>query len=295
MENPEHGKEIACNTLEKIRLKCPDCGTISEINISYYIKRGSFSCVKCGDGISYPNKFIYNMFEQLNIDFINEKSFDWSLRKRYDFYIPSLNCIVEAHGQQHYTDSGFRNTYHSNDIENDKIKRNLASDNKISHYIEIDCSKSNMTFIKNNILNSDLSKLFDLSNIVWESCNEYSTKSVVKKVCEFRRDNPDLTISQIGKKLNIPWVTCIKYIKRGNEIWDWVNYDPKSETIKNIEKSKIRVELFDNYISVGIFNSIKEMIDKSVELFGIKFDDSSLRKCMKRNKKYHGRFTYKKI
>ena len=31
--------------------------------------------------------------------------FEWSENKRYDVYIPYLNCIVENHGEQHYNNS----------------------------------------------------------------------------------------------------------------------------------------------------------------------------------------------
>lgn len=295
MENPEDGKKIPCHGINKIKLKCPDCGTVSSINISYYIKRGGFSCVKCGDGMTFPNKFIYNVLEQLGTHFINEKSFDWSLRKRYDFYIPSLNCIIEAHGQQHYNDAGFMKNHNSNDIENDNIKRNLALNNGIDYYIEIDCSKSDCEFIKNNIYDSELSKLCNLSNVNWSLCNEFSSKSLVRKVCEYKRDNNELTAIQIAKIFNMSPITCVKYLKQGSKIWDWINYDPKFETDRCNERKKVTVELFDNDISVGIFSSFNEMIDKSIKLFGFKFDDSSFRKCMKRNKKYRGRFRYIKI
>ena len=34
------------------------------------------TCRKCSDGISYPEKFLYSILEQLNIDFETQKIFD---------------------------------------------------------------------------------------------------------------------------------------------------------------------------------------------------------------------------
>ena len=48
---------------------------------------------------------MFNLLKFCDIDFIQEKSFDWDVEKykrRYDFYIPSLNTIIELNGKQHY-------------------------------------------------------------------------------------------------------------------------------------------------------------------------------------------------
>ncbi|MEM5599205.1 hypothetical protein AAHB53_28045 [Niallia circulans] len=65
---------------------------------------------KCSDGFSIPEKFMFNLLDYLQVDFDYQKVFDWSLGKRYDFYIPMLNCIIETHGAQHYQYSGFMNS-----------------------------------------------------------------------------------------------------------------------------------------------------------------------------------------
>ncbi len=71
------------------------------------IPSNGFSCKRCGDGISYGEKFVYSMLCELNIDFITQLShitFSWCEKYKYDFYIPSINTIVEVHGRQHYFD-----------------------------------------------------------------------------------------------------------------------------------------------------------------------------------------------
>ena len=72
----------------KVMVKCLDCGCKKEISIVNFINNEFIMCPKCSDGISYPNKFMFNMLEQLNIEFISEYSPEWIGRKRYDFCIP---------------------------------------------------------------------------------------------------------------------------------------------------------------------------------------------------------------
>ena len=47
----------------------------------------------------------------------------------------------------------------------DLYKQNLALINGIENYIIIDCSKSDLDYIKPNILKSKLNEMFDLNNI----------------------------------------------------------------------------------------------------------------------------------
>ena len=74
-------------THDEIYLICPDCLKIKnkKIKISTIYAYGC-SCLTCGDGQKYPNKFAHNLLEQLNIDFESEYSPQWIKPKRYDFY-----------------------------------------------------------------------------------------------------------------------------------------------------------------------------------------------------------------
>ena len=53
-------------------------------------------CPKCGDGISYGEKFMYAVLSYAGYDFETQHVFEWSKgenglkgMKKYDFYIPS--------------------------------------------------------------------------------------------------------------------------------------------------------------------------------------------------------------
>ena len=125
---------------------CPDCGTIKNTTtrIANIYNKHSCICHKCSDGISYPEKFMYSVLQQLNIDFqtqLTKTTFKWCKGEgydyKYDFYIPSLNCIIETHGIQHYKE--IKKWYRGiTESENDVLKEQLAKQNGIKNYIPID-------------------------------------------------------------------------------------------------------------------------------------------------------------
>lgn len=195
----------------KVKVKCPNCGYIKSMRI-VDISRNRFSCPKCGDGKSYPEKFMFNIMDQLGIKFKTEYSPTWIKPKRYDFYIPSLNCIIETHGEQHYT-KGFESLGGRTLMEeqrNDKYKKETALNNGIKHYIIIDCRKSELKWIKNSILKSELANLFDLSKINWKSCAEFANKNIAKEVCETFKTIKDL--KQISIQYHISTNTVRNYL-----------------------------------------------------------------------------------
>ena len=126
----EQMKSIMPNSDKHIIVICDECGKPKTAIPNSIAERKTISCY-CGDGNNYPNKFIYAFLQQLKIDFQPEYCPLWAQKKRYDFYIPSINCIIENHGCQHY-DYGFEKI-HGNTVaktqQNDLIKQNLAKSN----------------------------------------------------------------------------------------------------------------------------------------------------------------------
>ena len=92
-------KHIHSGSSMRIKPKCPYCGRIKEKEMRIFTikKQKSIGCI-CGDSISYPNKFMFNILSQLNIDCEREFSPTWIYPKRYDFYIPEKNLIIEMDG-----------------------------------------------------------------------------------------------------------------------------------------------------------------------------------------------------
>lgn len=216
----EDAKRYTHNSGRKITVKCPDCGREKSVKITHIYTYKTIFCT-CGDGKSYPEKFVMNVLEQLNINFETEYSPSWIKPKRYDFYIPKFNMIIEAHGGQHYDGSfkriGGRTL--EEEQQNDKYKREMALVNGIKHYIELDCRESSLDYIKNSILNSKLNKLFDLSNINWTSCAEFANKNIVKEVCDYwNNKGEDETTRDLAKEFKVDPVTIRSYLKKGTKL-----------------------------------------------------------------------------
>ncbi|HGD0580554.1 TPA: hypothetical protein ACH354_002217 [Clostridium perfringens] len=210
---------------KKIKVICPDCKREKNVIISSIYKNKSIGC-SCGDGKSYPEKFIMGLLKQLNIDFEIQYSPKWMGKKRYDFYIKNINCIIETHGSQHYEEKfvqiGGRTL--KEEQANDKIKRETALTNGIKHYVELDCRESSLEWIKNSILNSELNDLYDLGDIDWQQCAKFSNKNIVKEVCDYWNDKKeDETIKDLAKEFKVGKTSIWNYLKKGTKL-GWCNY-----------------------------------------------------------------------
>ena len=168
------------------------------------------------DGVSIPEKFMWNILKQLSTEFIiqlNKLTFEWCENYRYDFYIPSLNMIIETHGMQHY-EKGFESCGGrtlEEEQENDRLKKELALNNNIKNYIVVDCRYSEFDWLKENVL-KELNEFFDLSNIDWNLVWENSLKNFVwetKRLVEKGYNN-----IQIAEILCVNKTTIEKYKKQ---------------------------------------------------------------------------------
>lgn len=77
------------------------CGFIFKVRPKDLINGHSY-CPKCSKKASKGERKIIDLLSGNSIKFIKEKIFDWSDKKRYDFYLPDYNLIIEYHGRQHY-------------------------------------------------------------------------------------------------------------------------------------------------------------------------------------------------
>lgn len=298
----EDAKKYKSQSSKRITVKCPDCGREKEMTISSIYNYKSIGC-SCGDGKSYPEKFVINVLEQLKVNFETEYSPEWIGKKRYDFHIKDNDCIIETHGEQHYQESfvGIDENVRTLQQEqyNDKFKRETALKNGIKHYIELDCRESNLEYIKNSILNSELNDLYDLSNINWQQCAEFSNKNIAKEVCEYwNNKKEDETTVDIGNMFNLNKNTINSYLKRGARL-GWCDYNAKEEMkkcgYKNGRKLGKKVEIFKEGESLGVFESCRELERQSEGLFGVKLSQQNISKvCNNIKLKYKG-YTFKYI
>lgn len=232
----EDGENYMKSSSHKVEVICPECGRIKKekITLNKLYNRKRISCV-CGDGYSYPEKFIYNMLTQLEINFTIQKTFDWAKDKRYDFYIPSLNMIVETHGMQHYEETT-RGCTLSEEKLNDYTKEKLARNNGIENYIQLDCRYSDKNWILENIFkNKILKDLIDESkNIDFEKCDSDSLKSMLIKVNKLFNEGIE-DINKISGIVNLSYATCLRYIKKGREL-GMNNFKERTKSIEIILK-----------------------------------------------------------
>ena len=227
--NKEDASKYSFGSNEKIMMRCPDCNSERLLPICDLSVKG-FSCKECSDGIPYSEKFTANFLKQLlNKDFtiqLSKKYFKWCKDYKYDNYIEKINCIIETHGLQHYEDRITRWTFLEETEENDFNKEWLARKNNIKNYIILDCRKSDMTWIKNSIMNSRLPILlgFVEKDIDWLKCHEYACNSLVKKVCE-TWNSGIRNVHKISEEVKLGSQTVIKYLKQV-VVLGWCNYAP---------------------------------------------------------------------
>ena len=103
--------------------------------------------------------------------------------------------------------------------ENDKNKHELALKNGIKEedYIIINCRKSELEFIKNNILHSRLAEMFDLSKVDWLKCEEFTCTSRMKEAWKLWDGGMKSSI-KIAKELDIGRRTSRKYLLKGSQL-----------------------------------------------------------------------------
>ena len=268
---------------------CPNCGYEKEY-IIFNIINNKFSCPKCGDGISYPNKIGFNLLEQLGINFEFEYNPDWIKPKRYDFYfiLNGKQYILEMDGYWHNNDNKLSGQTAEESQAIDDYKDMKAKENGIE-VIRIDCKISDLEYIKNNILTSKLNELFNLNNIDWLKCEEFACSSFVKIACDYWNSGIR-NARKIGEIMKICRAVIIKYLKQGTEL-NLCCYNSKQIMKENIlntidyKKRKIIQLSLDN-IFIKEWESITQANSKTGIL------NQNIIKCCKGKRNHAGKFKW---
>lgn len=264
---------------KKAIFKCPICGLEKEQVIRYVFKMG-FCCGFCDDGISYPEKIMLSALTQLNIDYKTQKIFKWSDNKIYDFYFEFDNkqYIIETHGLQHYKETGRKGARtFKQEQENDKYKKQLAIKNGIKeeNYTVIDCRKSNLEFIKQNIISSKLSKIFDFNNINWGKCEKDALSSRVLEACRLWNEGM-YSSTEIADVLKMDRHTILSYLKKGKTANICTYSSELSNKYKQIKQGKGRRKPIICIETGDVFDSTVECINQSEEVFGVKLPRTAI-------------------
>lgn len=216
LHNKDDGYKYTKLSAKKVNWECPICGEIIYDKIISNIYKQGLACPVCGKSKSYPNRFMYALLKSLNINFKDEKVFSWSDNKKYDFYLNNHNTIIEMHGKQHYDEDIYDETYQSVQA-NDKYKQRLALSNGISNYIVIDARYSNLEWIKNSILNSNLANLIDLSKVDWLEVERVAQVNLLKEACRLW-DEGERDIKEIADQIGCHFSTTSRFLRKGEQI-----------------------------------------------------------------------------
>jgi predicted RNA-binding Zn-ribbon protein involved in translation (DUF1610 family) len=203
--NPEDGYVNRYTSETKVDWICPECGEIIRQKSIHNTVSSALVCPLCGNTRSKGHRIVNAILSQLGIEYVNEKSFYWSDRKSYDVYIDCISCIIEIHGIQHYEycDLLKRSGKTLEDEQaNDKYKKDIAKQNNISHYIEIEAKVSDYNYIINSVKNNkDFNSLFDLTYIKWDEVLNAMATSNVLKICDLY--NEGKSVSEIKDVLHM--------------------------------------------------------------------------------------------
>lgn len=300
----DEAKLYSKGSTKKIKHICPYCGKQQTIaRPIYQLYSNMPKCEFCGRGRSYPERLVTSLLNSLNIEFIAQltsTTYKWCGNKRYDFYIPSLNMIIETHGEQHYKDT---NRTKLNEVaNNDKEKEVLALNNGIIYYIVLDCRHSDFDFIRQNIISSDLIKLLN-SDIEWNVVRKMTNDTLTIQMWEYWNSlSEPISITKFAEKFEISRQVTKDVLQEGfaqNKLQfsmdDILNKNIKerNERAKGIA-NKAKVAIYKDGLLLGEFESMHELERRSEELYGTKLITSKISLVCDKDKKYKG-FNFKKI
>lgn len=296
--NKEDSYIYTYSSCKKVELICPNCKNHKKMTLNKLTSR-HFSCGHCGDGFPYTEKLFSNVLSKIRIKPTTQFKPKWSSGKSYDFYIENLNCIIETHGMQHYKNTFARIGGRTLEEEqaNDKLKRELALANGIEHYIELDCRFSTLEHIKNSIMTSELPALlnFKEEDIDWIECERLSiNSSKVIKACDIWNKG-NYYVDDIAEICSIDRATARKYLNIGTSI-GLCDYSIEKSKRFGIEKrAKNVVKKILNIETGLIFNSAKELQEKSEEIFGIKLNGYNIRAVCNGVREHHRNLHFRYI
>lgn len=291
----EEAKLYMANSNKKVTMICPDCGTTKMVRIGKLKQTQTISC-SCGDGFSFPEKFLISLLNQTGFNYEFQKTFDWCVFNnpyknkivtgRYDFYIESLNLIIETDGGWHKSDNSLSGQSKEESLYIDSEKDRLASMNGIS-VIRLDCSISSKNYILNSLKYSELNHYLDLSNINFEECNTYAMTNLRKMIINKYKSNSTLTATDLSKEYKISSST----------VCNWLRDEGISSKIRADEKLKKRsytyimkpVRISEDGINYKIYESVVSLAENFEKDFGCKCSYGGMWYCIKHNKTYKGK------
>ena len=303
-EKKNNAKKYSANSGQIIDMQCPDCGRIIKNKkiVSVY-KTHNLTCV-CNDNISYPNKVSFYLLEQLSDQlkhYEREYSPEWIKPYKYDNYFILNNdkeYILEMDGELGHGNKKYGGGQDIEGIKRDKYKDQKALEHNIT-VIRIDCKKSELNYIKNNLLLS-LSDILDLENVDWNNIELNARKNLYKMVCDYYNENKEtFNIYDAMDKFKIGKTTIYRIFKNGKK-FGWCDYIKKEDIYKENFNKVIEYWNKNKYVQTSViaekFNisqgTVVSYLNNGVELNICDYNPSESMKSYFDNKETYPIFVF---
>ena len=255
-----------CHSNKKVDFICPICGYRLNKSINQVSKDRDLRCPVCKDGISYPNKFMFNSLLQIEnrLDFLErEYNPNWcrfhykdSVHKGiYDIYfgIDGNKYIIEMDGGFHNKDNQMNGQTVEDSRYIDHQKDLLAKEHNIkviridSDYIDFE---DRYEFLMKNIKDSELKNILPIDLINFDESNIKSQKSLLIEACKLW--DCGYKAFEIVDELHIHKSSLSRYLKTGQKYGLCHEYSTKNSSARSIGRKVVCVN------TAEIFNTIKD-------------------------------------
>lgn len=250
----EDSQKYGIGNHERVRLRCPVCKQTKMSQVCDLCAKG-FHCDYCNDNVSLGEKIIRNLILQLPIkEYDFEFTDSWTQSKRYDcfFKYDNKKYLIEVDGEQHIKNTSWSSKEWQN--QNDSLKSKLAQDNGF-HLIRIKAYKTDFDYIKQSVLESKLSELFDLSEIDWNVICKQTVTSRNVEIVEYYMSHKTMLIKDMAEHFHVSQPTLTRTLEKLTKI-GMCDYS-REKVFLNGRKTCVENRIKDN-ISFTVFSPSKE-------------------------------------
>lgn len=279
----EEAKLYAPQSSKTIEMICPICKRTKSNKICNLYHRKSIGCT-CNSGISRLERVISEVLFLNDIQYIKEYKLEGYTNKRYDFFLPELNILIEAHGGQHYRVG--RNSIWE-DLktvqENDMLKYDMAVNrgyNCNESYFIIECPTDRVEDIYQQL--ADL-PFISLTEEELKECLISSTKDHLKDIKEYLEAKPQATKNELCKYFGFSKEKLSALLRRGVRE-GIISYDTTQYERLNTPGRKVYV--YKDEKLVYEFDSVSHCLRYMTEHHNFPYKNSYMRKLCLENKNY---------
>lgn len=175
-------------------------------------------CPYCGDGMSYPERYVSALLTQLKISFRREYTVRFQKEGKnghykYDFYDEERNLLIEVHGLQHFVPGVFSRVggpplevIQQRDREKEQFAREVLR----LQYVNLDCRESEAEWIRTEVIKK--LDCYPLEKINWEQVRQDANASLTLRMVELYQQG--CTQKEIGEILHVHSATVCQKLKR---------------------------------------------------------------------------------